>query len=519
MLKTDNTGERPAQAFSPRVVAIDGASRLEKLEQSSEWPEPDMSVLRANRRPPPVFPMSILGERWAEWVEHSASAAAAPVDYVVAPLLAAASAVIGHSRWAQAWEGWAEPPHLWCGVVGDSGDGKSPGASAVLRHIVPEIERRMALDFPDRLREAQAQIEAAKVRLEQWKEEVRAAVRDGYSLPAQPDPIPLEPIAPRLILSDATIERVATLLASAAPKGVLMLRDELAGWLLGMNAYHDGARAFWLEAYNGSRFNVDRQKMPEPIIIPRFAVSWFGGIQPARIGEIMEGPDDGLLARFIWFWPDPVPFRRPQQPPATGWAVEAFDRLRLLDMQTDEYGSMRPVMVPLSQAAVDRMVEFGQAMQQRKDASTGLMRSCIGKARGLVLRLALVLQYLHWAGAGGPEPEVIGEDAFLAAAALFSDYVIPAAERTYGDAVCSDADRNATTLARWIEREQPNAVHVREMQRNVRLPGLATADTIHAACRSLVDAGWLSFPAAPIGHQQRQTKAYPVSPRVRENLS
>ena len=42
--------------------------------------------------------------------------------------------------------------------------------------------------------------------------------------------------------------RVASLLVTATPKGILMSRDELAGWLLGMNTYIDGARAFWLEA-------------------------------------------------------------------------------------------------------------------------------------------------------------------------------------------------------------------------------------------------------------------------------
>jgi hypothetical protein len=36
--------------------------------------------------------------------------------------------------------------------------------------------------------------------------------------------------------------------------------------------------------------------------IPRFAVSWFGCTQPDKVAEIMQGGDDGLLARFMWFW-------------------------------------------------------------------------------------------------------------------------------------------------------------------------------------------------------------------------
>ena len=77
-------------------------------------------------------------------------AAACPVDYVAAALLAGISALIGHARWAQATPGWAEPPHLWIGAVGDSGNGKSPGADCLMRDVLPEIERRMLADFPDR---------------------------------------------------------------------------------------------------------------------------------------------------------------------------------------------------------------------------------------------------------------------------------------------------------------------------------------------------------------------------------
>ena len=70
------------------------------------------------------------------------------------------------------------------------------------------------------------------------------------------------------------------MLAGAAPKGVLMVRDELAGWLLGMGAYNAGARAFWLESYGGRPYRVDRVKHPEPIAVPHLAVAWWGGVQP-----------------------------------------------------------------------------------------------------------------------------------------------------------------------------------------------------------------------------------------------
>ena len=82
---------------------------------SSGWGEPYMGVLRLRRRPPPALPLEVFGETWKQWLIDAAAAAACPVDYVVAPLLASVSTLIGNARWAQAGPGWSEPPHLWAG--------------------------------------------------------------------------------------------------------------------------------------------------------------------------------------------------------------------------------------------------------------------------------------------------------------------------------------------------------------------------------------------------------------------
>src|SRR5437764_4341995 len=117
---------------------LDAVAPQAELEQG--WPEPGMSVLRPDLVPSPSLPLSVFGTAWAEWIATAAQAAACPPDYVAAPLLAAASALIGNARWPQATPGWAEPPHLWLGVVGDSGSGKSPGADSLMRDVLPEIE-------------------------------------------------------------------------------------------------------------------------------------------------------------------------------------------------------------------------------------------------------------------------------------------------------------------------------------------------------------------------------------------
>ena len=480
----------------------------------------DITVLRLNRRPPPAFPLRLLGDDWSRWVVNAAAASAAPIDYVIAPLVSAASALIGNARWAQAGGGWVEPPHLWCASVGDSGSSKSPGADPLMRHVIPAMEQRMSADFPDRLRDFKAQAEAAEARREQWGRDVRTATKQGNPPPLPPEGIDLvEPEAPRLRLNDSTIEKVGLILAKASPKGLLMVRDELAGFLLGMNSYNESGRAFWLEAYGGRPYRVERVKAPLPINVRHLAVSWYGGTQPERLAEILREADDGLLARFCWFWPDPVPFQLTKAAPNIAFAVDAFDRLRMLEMTAGTDG-LEPVYVPLEERALPLMESFAREMQAQQQEAAGLMRSALGKGRGLALRLSLVLEHLWWAADAGiaPPPRVISERAFVAAAELVAHYLVPMAARVYGDAAARPVDRNAATLARWIAKTRPPEVHVRRLQREARLPGLGDADTIHKTCGALVEAGWLAPP--PIASAPGRPRAvYPVVPALWDALS
>ena len=63
----------------------------------------------------------------------------------------------------------------------------------------------------------------------------------------------------------------------------------------------------------------------------------------------MREADDGLLARLLWAWPDPIPFRLSRRAPNSAWAIDAFDRLRWLDLQPGD--PPQPIMVPLADDA------------------------------------------------------------------------------------------------------------------------------------------------------------------------
>jgi hypothetical protein len=475
---------------------------------------PDMRVMRQYEREPPRFPIELFGEAWARWANSNAEAAAGPVDYVMAIIPPTVGTLLGNARWALATPDWSEPPAIWAVAVSPSGDRKSPGADVTLKRVIPEFEHRMARDFPEQRRQRLIEIMEWKDADEAWQ----TAAAEGDPLPEPPEgPPPPEPQMPRIKTSDITIEKLATLL-SDIPKGLMLVRDELAGWLMGMNIYNASGRQFWIECYGGRPYTLERQKYTHPILIPRLTTSIYGTIQPEKLAEIARRePDDGLLPRMLYFWQHPKPFQIGREAVKTSWAIDALDRLRRLELRKGERG-LEPVYVPLTEMAQNSLEAFGQLMDERKELAGGMLRSAYGKAPGFVLRLALIMQFMWWAADDNmpDEPTHISKKAVLAAARLVAGYFMPMAARVFGDADSPEVDKHAATIARWIIRERQQEVHVRKLQRGEyrggRLPGLRDAPTIRAACRALVEAGWLIPPET--GYGSASKVEYQVNPRV-----
>ena len=232
------------------------------------------------------------------------------------------------------------------------------------------------------------------------------------------------------------------------------MRDELAGWLEGMNRYSGVSdRRFWLEAYGCRGFTAERMSR-EPLTIDRLSIGVLGGIQPDRLKSLLfKVDDDGLLARFIPIYPEPAPLCRPQ-----AWADEtlmenALARLLTLDLVADELGEARPLFLAFSEDAKTLMDDFRLAVRGWEAEAEGLMLSFLGKLPGLAARLALVLAYLDWAADGAEEPREITVQHFGRAAHLVEVYIVPMARRAYADAATPKAERAARRLITII-REQ-----------------------------------------------------------------
>lgn len=107
--------------------------------------------------------------------------------------------------------------------------------------------------------------------------------------PAKPDP----PQAEHFVVSDTTVEALAPIL-QANPRGLLLARDELAGWIGSFDRYagKGGAgadSANWLSMFNAESIIVDRKTgVPRTIHVSQAAVCVTGGIQPGILQRASE---------------------------------------------------------------------------------------------------------------------------------------------------------------------------------------------------------------------------------------
>ena len=368
--------------------------------------------------------------------------------------------------------------------------------------LIQHAEDRMASGLDDLLCDYETRKLIAETKREFWKEEASRRIKSGDAplpMPAEAaDPSP--PVRPRIRVADATTEKLGAL-AAALPRGLLLHRDELSGWLGGFDRYGGGGsdRAFAIEMYGGRSYRVDRMKSPEATFIRHLSVGVLGGIQPDKLSAVISGPDDGLPSRLLWAWPDKTPmFSLAREIASDADAQNAFGRLTELSMGSDEFGNPEPIRVRLSPEAENALEEFAQEMDVRANDATGLFAGSLGKARGHVLRLSLVIEYLWWCSDPSvKEPEHISVHAVNAAAALMESYFIPMAERIYGDAAIPAVDRAAMVLVKYLRKSGLSTFNARMVRREIG-GALRNASTMEAACATLVDVGLIrALPKQP----------------------
>ena len=424
------------------------------------WPEP--TALPPALPPVPTLDPLLLPASLRPWVEDVAERVQCPIDYPAAGVMVALGAVVGRQVgiWPKRRDDWFVVPNLWGAIIGRPGVMKTPALDESMRPLRRlEAEAREAFERAEQ--EYRADTMVAEATTKHAKDQITKATRNGdiatareLALAATFEAEP--PTRNRYLTQDSTVEKLGELLREN-PRGLLVFRDELVGWLRGLDREgQESGRAFYLEAWSGTgRFTYDRIGRGT-VEIEAATVSVIGGIQPgpldAYLRSAMRGAagDDGLMQRLqIVVWPDVKPdwknVDRWPNSAARNIAFDVFARLDTLDpveLGADTSGPIPGLRFdPEAQELAD---EWRAKLEGRlRDPDTEEPESFIShlaKFRSLAPSLAL----LYHLADGSAAP--VSAKAMVAALA-WCDYLEAHARRVYAAARTPEV-----RAAREIER-------------------------------------------------------------------
>lgn len=417
-------------------------------------------TIEADERPTwKPFPTHTLPEPVRGFVIEGAAAIGCDESYIALPLLSALAAAIGNTRRIALNRVWPEGPNLWTAIVGESGTMKTP-AFKLAMSAIRKAQARAFKEHDAALAEWEAQHLRYEAELTGWKREAAKGHGDAGDPPEEP----IAPIARRYVVSDTTIEALAPILRGN-PRGVLLARDELAGWLGSFDRYAKAGKAgadsaHWLSMHNGEAMTVDRRTgIPPTIHVPSASVSITGGIQPGILARALgqEHHENGMAARLLFATP-PRKVKRWTEAELSEKAEAAvalvFDRLFELTPEADDDGDDRPRLVRLSVEGKRAWVRFYNEHATEQVELSGDLAAAWSKLEGYAARLALVIHLVRVAAGDTTlrDPERVDEVSIAAGVAL-SRWFGNEARRVYAILSETEEDRKTRQLVEWIKRK------------------------------------------------------------------
>lgn len=417
-------------------------------DRPAEW-EPFVPLEEPADAAPP-FPLESFPAVVAEHVAAVAESVYCPPDYPAVATLAAASASIGGAYVARVKADFFQGAGLYCAIVGEPSAKKSPP----IKHVIRPIQK--------------AQSERVQRMREEYGEE-------GEGLPATWGHGEGE-----LFVQDVTAEKLAEML-QRQPRGLLLYRPELIGWLLGQNQYKakgTGAdRSFFLEVYDSEPITVHRKNMAGGVIyVAHPSLTMVGATQPDVVRDFFTRRD-GLAERILWTLPQPMPPRgeRWDETPrelSERWS-DILRALRDIPMRDGGQGRRpRAKVVRLGEAARPAWTAFTDrlAAEVADPDFPPWLRGSFGKFEGTCARLALILQALDFAAGNGmslDEGDEI-EPRWVEAAAEMCFYFGAHARRVH--AACGSDPRlnGAKRILLWINARKEERFHRADLWRALR---------------------------------------------------
>ena len=422
------------------------------------------------------FPVRALPQPIRSFVDEAAGSIGCDASYIALPMLAGLASAIGTTTRIQLKSDWTEPAILWCAIIGESGTSKSPAIELALR--------------PIRKRQ-QAAMKAHSEAMARHKLDVERSGKPKLAVDSSSKPE--APVAERFWTDDATTEALAVLLQQN-PRGLLMARDELAGWFGGFDAYKSGKggdAAKWLEMFGGRTLIVDR-KGSASIHVENAAVSIAGGIQPESLRRALgvQNIENGLASRLLLAYPPKL---------CPGWSeleidkgtmllVESvFEELYTLEPDTDDAGDACPRCLPLTADARKTWIDWVNKHAAEALELSGADGFAWSKLKGYAARIALVVHLTRCAAKDSTliDKNYVDTESIKAGVTL-ARWFGNEARRVYSVLSETDEGRDSRKLVELI-RHKGGSMSCRELVQSTRT--YTTVADAEAALSKLVTSG------------------------------
>lgn len=347
-----------------------------------------------------TFPIDALPLRLQEIIREANATLGFPVDYMAGAMLLAMAAVIGNTHHAEAMAGWKEYAILFVALVGCPGVCKSHPLSYVMQPLI-DHDAEKAAQFAEALKRYNAAMELPP----------KERIANGYDLN------PVEPRRVRFMMQNVTNEAVHRIL-SENRRGLILMYDELAGWVKNFNRYNNGSESeFWMSVFNHKVAMSDRKSSQSGVFIRNPFLCVIGTIQPKVLTDLAANNRNanGFMERILYVFPadqSKPKWDRTRRLPsfdiAAAWR-EILSQLIGIVPTADGNGEIIPEDIPFSPDALDRLYQWQNEQTDRCNADgSDTLTSIASKLEIYAIRFSLLLALADWAC--GSEKKLIDVD-------------------------------------------------------------------------------------------------------------
>lgn len=220
------------------------------------------------------FPIEIFPSFLQNYIMEAKGTLQFTPDYFAVSIMSAIASVNGNKYKLRVKNGWDAQSIFWFAIVGEPGVMKTHPLTTALKPI-RRIDDKSFDIYQNELYHYNS---------------MDPKDRKGYP----------KPFFKQILVQDSTLEALHKMHV-LNPRGILMYKDELIGFMQDMNKYRNGSdEAFWLESFNNGSITINRAGS-DTMKLDNICINLIGTIQPDVLSNVVSKQgENGLIDRFLF---------------------------------------------------------------------------------------------------------------------------------------------------------------------------------------------------------------------------